>query len=246
MILSAGISSVAFSYSWFSNKNYIRNDMISGSTAGAYFARGDGSQTNPYVINQPIHLYNLAWLQDMGFFDKEETYFIIEADLDMSGWVIPPIGTTDHPFIGHLDGFDQNYSRNQSSAAVISNLKVSNSFSDFIRKPSKATSETISNAKEVGFLGTFGKEGKSYEDGKEPTAKNFYLNDLEVSTSSNETLVGMTAGYVNGTLDNIGISDSKITAKSSTSYGSYTSNISDYTTVGYAEDKYKVNVTKRK
>lgn len=220
--------------------------MISGSTAGAYFARGDGSQTNPYVINQPIHLYNLAWLQDMGFFDKEETYFIIEADLDMSGWVIPPIGTTDHPFIGHLDGFDETYSRNQSSAAVISNLKISNSFSDFIRKPSKATSETISSAKEVGFLGTFGKEGESYEDGKEPTAKNFYLNDLEVSTSSNEALVGMAAGYVNGTLDNVGISDSKITAKSSTSYGTYTSNISDYTTVGYAEDKYKVNAYEKK
>lgn len=247
VILSAGISSVAFSYSWFSNKNHIENNKITGSTAGAYFARGDGTETNPYVINLPIHLYNLAWLQDMGYFDSKETYFIIEADFDMSGWILPPIGTTEHPFIGHLDGFDETYSKDQSTTAVISNLTISNNFNDFPRKPSKATSSTVSNAYEVGFFGTFGKEKETYEDGKEPTAKNLYLDNLQVKSSSSNTLVGMVAGYVNGSVDSIGVSDSTVTvASSSSSYGGYTSNISDYTTIGYTEDKYKVDAYEKK
>lgn len=247
VILSAGISSVAFSYSWFSNKNHIENNKITGSTAGAYFARGDGTETNPYVINLPIHLYNLAWLQDMGYFDSKETHFIIEADLDMSGWILPPIGTTEHPFIGHLDGFDETYSKNQSTTVVVSNLTISNNFNDFPRKPSKATSSTVSNAYEVGFFGTFGKEKETYEDGKEPTAKNLYLDNLQVKSSSSNTLVGMVAGYVNGSVDSIGVSDSTVAvASSSSSYGGYTSNISDYTTIGYAEDKYKVDAYEKK
>lgn len=94
VILSAGISTAAFSFSWFHNNNYLSNKQIKGSTAGAYFARGTGTKDDPYVINRPIHLYNLAWLQDIGYFDDVETYFIIEKDLDMTGWVTPPSALT--------------------------------------------------------------------------------------------------------------------------------------------------------
>lgn len=161
----------------------------------------------------------------------------------------PPIGTNDHPFIGHLDGCDNDektgHAKDQDRTAIVSNLTVSNNFNDFTRHPSKVTS--LGNANAVGFFGTFGKEGESYADGAEPTAKNLYLDNLTVKTNSSNTLVGMAAGYVNGTLDGIGIADSKINVgSSSSSYGGYTSNLSDYTTVGYAEEKYRVNAYEKK
>ena len=71
-ILASGCAISAFSFAWFSNNNNVTRGF-DGSTTGAYFARGNGSEGNPYVINKPIHLYNLAWLQYVGFFkDKEK------------------------------------------------------------------------------------------------------------------------------------------------------------------------------
>lgn len=70
VILAAGISTTAFSFSWFSNRNNVTRN-IEGKTAGAYFARGRGTKDDPFVINRPIHLYNLAWLQDVGYFDSK-------------------------------------------------------------------------------------------------------------------------------------------------------------------------------
>lgn len=238
VILAAGISTTAFSFSWFSNRNNISN-TIKGQTAGAYFARGKGTKDDPYVINRPVHLYNLAWLQDIGYFDKEKTYFIIEKDLDMTGWTLPPIGTEDHPFKGELDGLDKTHGTN-TTAAKISNLTISNDFNDYSRHPSSISSITRCNS--MGFFGTFGKEKENYSDDDAPVAKNFYLDSLTVKSKEEENLIGMAAGYVNGKLENIGVSDSKISLPKSgslKSYKNYTNNLSDYTTIGYCEDKYK-------
>ena len=129
-ILASGCAISAFSFAWFSNNNNVTRGF-DGSTTGAYFARGNGSEGNPYVINKPIHLYNLAWLQYVGFFKDKEPYFIIERDLDMSGWTLPPIGTTMNPFLGHLDGYDTTHSIGQTATAKISNLTISNSFEKY-------------------------------------------------------------------------------------------------------------------
>ncbi len=239
VIIAAGAATSAFSFSWFTNKNNITNSSLVGHTAGAYFARGTGTSDDPYVINKPIHLYNLAWLQYIGYF-TDETYFIIEDDLDMSGWTLPPIGTTNHPFIGHLDGYDKTHGKNQEHAAVISNLTISNDYSDYNRHPSSITN--VSGLNCMGFFGVFGKEGESYEDDKAPSAKNFYLKGLSVESEESSNLIGMAAGYVNGVLEGVGVADSKIelpTDKTLSTYGSYTSNLSDYTTVGYCEEKYR-------
>jgi hypothetical protein len=48
--------------------------------------------TTPYIINAPIHLYNLAWLQYLGYFNQvdssnvyqQKTYFVLGADVDMA------------------------------------------------------------------------------------------------------------------------------------------------------------------
>lgn len=235
VILAAGISTTAFSFSWFSNRNNVTRN-IEGKTAGAYFARGRGTQDDPFVINRPIHLYNLAWLQDVGYFDSKKTYFIIEKDLDMTGWTLPPIGNESHPFIGELDGFDTVHGTNKS-AAKISNLTISNKFSDYQRHPSSITS--ISGCNAMGFFGTFGEERKDYAEDA-PVAKNFYLDNVTVKSEEQENLIGSLAGYVNGKISGIGISNSTISLPSNkTSFKDYTNNVSDYTSIGYCEDKYK-------
>lgn len=235
VILAAGISTTAFSFSWFSNRNNVTKN-IEGKTAGAYFARGRGTQDDPFVINRPIHLYNLSWLQDVGYFDSKKTYFIIEKDLDMTGWTLPPIGNEAHPFIGELDGFDTVHGTNKS-AVKISNLTISNKFSDFQRHPSSITS--ISGCNAMGFFGTFGEEKKDYAEDA-PVAKNFYLDNVTVKSKEQKNLIGSLAGYVNGKISGIGISNSTISLPSNkTSFKDYTSNVSDYTSIGYCEDKYK-------
>ncbi len=232
VILAAGAATTAFSYTWFTNKNNVTRN-ITRRTAGAYFARGTGKSTDPYVINKPIHLYNLAWLQDIGYFDDKECYFIIETDLDMTGWTLPPIGTEEHPFIGHLSGNDETYSKGQEHPAVISNLTISNDFNSFNKHPGPVTSFDKCNM--MGFFGKFG------EGNKNPSAQDFYLNNLKVESKEKSNLIGLLAGYVNGNLSGIGISNSTIKLPDSglSSYGSYTTNISDYASVGYCEDEYK-------
>ena len=42
------------------------------SSKNLYFESGNGSKDNPYIISQPVHLYNLAWLQDLGYFDSDK------------------------------------------------------------------------------------------------------------------------------------------------------------------------------
>lgn len=235
VILAAGISTTAFSFSWFSNRNNVARN-IEGKTAGAYFARGRGTQDDPFVINRPIHLYNLSWLQDVGYFDSKKTYFIIEKDLDMTGWTLPPIGNEAHPFIGELDGFDTVHGTNKSTVKI-SNLTISNKFSDYQRHPSSITS--ISGCNAMGFFGTFGEEKKNYAEDA-PVAKNFYLDNVTVKSEEQENLIGSLAGYVNGKISGIGISNSTIRLPSNNhSFKDYTSNLSDYTSIGYCEDKYK-------
>ena len=83
---------------------------LSGSSVGGYFGGGDGSKEKPYIINDSRHLYNLAWLQYYGRFNKTDadgtnilSYFKVNNDIDMTGFAIPPIGTTEYPFTGVLD-----------------------------------------------------------------------------------------------------------------------------------------------
>ena len=104
---------------------------VTGSSMGAYFDYGNGTDAeNAYGIRTPRQLYNLAWLQYLGYFNKiknnasEQVYFELADDIDMTGWTLPPIGTTNYPFIGNFNG----------NGKVISNLNVSNFFSDLVQQ----------------------------------------------------------------------------------------------------------------
>lgn len=237
-ILAATTATAAFSYAWFTNHNNVTNNDLHGSTAGAYFARGNGSPTNPYVINKPIHLYNLAWLQYIGAFDDEEPYFIIEADLDMKDWTLPPIGTTEHPFKGHLNGYDKTHSQNQTSTAKISNLTISNSFGDFDRHPSSVT--TFTSPEITGLFGVI----KKISTTDVPSVQNLYIDNLTVTSKTDSALTGLVAGYVDGQLERIGINNSKLDIKNGTSKLDGYDNISKYTSVGYCTENYETSYVK--
>ena len=102
-----------YSFSWFIRPfNFTMPGDIGGSTEVSYFESGDGSSEKPYVISSPVHLYNLAWLQYLGYFNLgdninnglAQSYFVLKNDIDMDGIAIPPIGTEEYPFLGNFNG----------------------------------------------------------------------------------------------------------------------------------------------
>lgn len=107
---------VATSLSWLAIENPVDfPDSFSGSTRVSYFAGGDGSKNDPYLITTRTHMYNLAWLQYLGYFNlggyinngRAQSFFKLAFDgagLDMEGLALPPIGTKEYPFIGNFNG----------------------------------------------------------------------------------------------------------------------------------------------
>ena len=89
-----------------------------------YFDSGIGTETDPYIITRPIHMYNLARLQSLGAF-PDQFYFELGKDinndgtslfyennttndtstfLDMSDTPIISIGSPGVPFYGNFEG----------------------------------------------------------------------------------------------------------------------------------------------
>ena len=216
---------------------------IESGTESGYFAYGNGLTKNTaYGIKTPRQLYNLAWLQYLGLLDldSKQLYFELADNIDMTGWVLPPIGTETYPFISYFDG--QGY--------VISNLTVSNNFSEYNTHPSVISawdnSET-SKKKQPHILGLFGVVGNynslpaaSYSSAANKV-ENTAIYNATIKTTVKDSLMGVAVGYNSGDLSNLVIDSSSIDIDSSlsgtTSYGDYTSNISDFTLVGYTTKK---------
>ena len=106
--LFAGILAAGTTLAWFGSQAFIHeNDSpIEGSVTDKYYDRGTGTSQDPYIIKLPRHIYNLAWLQYLGFYNKNDGttddhqfYFKLEANIDMGSMgAIPPIGTETNPF----------------------------------------------------------------------------------------------------------------------------------------------------
>ncbi len=257
VLLACG-AALAVTFSWFSNSNNVTR-AIEGNTAGAYFASGKGTEDDPYIINKPVHLYNLAWLQYIGYFNKDSNgdntidsqyYFKLGADITMtSEWTLPPIGTEQYPFIGNFDGADH----------TITGLKISTQIGagdGYITKhPSNVTETDFNNANIniVGFFGiigstTSGSDTSSYTyNGTEYTytssvnsVKGIYLDDVTINAYATNTLCGMLAGYVNGELTNSGVHYGSLKLASGVTNISGFTNVSSYTLIGdYNKEKYK-------
>ena len=173
--LTAG-AAISATLAWFASRVQLPDVTITGSSGGAYFESGTGESGNPFIISRPRHLYNLAWLQDLGAFNQYQTdadgnviyqddkpvikqvYFRIkptlkDVGLNMNGMYIPPIGTSQYPFLGNFDGSD----------VIISNFVVTNNFSEYGNNHPRNISafvdegETgIEQPKIVGFFGVVG------------------------------------------------------------------------------------------
>ena len=112
---------------WFTTMNATSEETIDGEIGlRSYFFAGNGTESEPYEIVSPTHLYNLSRLQDIGIF-PEKCYFqvghvfegyekpqciseYIDGDpvyseyLDMHDTVIRPIGSEATPFVGTFKG----------------------------------------------------------------------------------------------------------------------------------------------
>ena len=225
-------SFVSASLAWLSRvTSFSAGEDFSASSIAEYFAGGNGDVNTPYLIADKSHLYNLAWLQYMGIFNQDangdgyldkQFHFKMIADVDMSGLIIPPIGTEENPFYGSFLG----------AGYMISNATVSNYVSSdreggiTLMPPSVSAEnfdrtitegETSKTASIVGFFGVIGHldgvEGGLLLTDTQKTANgvtNFFLNDLTVRSDTDETLAGLLAGYVNADVSNVGIASSEI------------------------------------
>ncbi len=302
-IMAAILFSV-MTFCWLADTGNTFVMNFNSSTASAYFAGGNGSKNEPYKISTPVHMYNFAWLQYLGYFNlkdnfnngRAQSFFELTDNIDMSSIAIPPIGTREYPFIGYFNG----------NGKTVYNVTVSNSEADFTRRPSTAQFRnnvlTMADSKftNVDIVGLFGVTGdfnsfiaNSYEkkdattgkkktvlvDGekkeietiyKDGTTSNklvelpaegtniaenevyysgmnvnsMYIDKITVKSVSPKTLVGLAAGYISSTMQDVGVYRSKVSVSSDTDGGvsgittvkgtvkEYGTTISEYSLVG--------------
>ena len=253
------ISFSAISFAWLASGKYLNfPSSFGGSATPAYFAGGDGSFEKPFRITNAVHLYNLAWLQYLGYFNRragfnnglDQTYFELGKDVDMRGRAIPPIGTEEYPFIGKFDG----------NGHKVTNLTISNKkgTGDLVYSPTNAKfSNNIlrfvddSKSHDIEIVGMFGvtgdydgyfnkyKAGGHTVDGTIASVTNFYVDKIHVRSNSAKTLAGLAAGYIGGNFSNVGVyrSDIKFAANAQANGVAGNGVLSKYSLVGaYNED----------
>ena len=236
------VGTVLNTISWFVASVVTPEYKLNGSSAGAYFAYGDGSEEHPYGISIPRHLYNLSWLHYLGQFEDGQYYFELADSLsstnntlDMSGYILPPIGTEDNPFVSNFNG----------KGKIIANLTVSNDESSIFGANNKHPDRTqvdYTAPRIVGLFGVVGNLDDAYE-GEYVSATNTIYNlgieNVTVKSSTSNTLVGIAAGYVDGLLENVAVNDSSLyTSSSASAISSITDCVSNYSLVGYCTEDY--------
>lgn len=238
------LAGAAVTYAWYRPiKLNFAPAKVDGSIRASYFQSGDGTQANPFEIAKPEQFYNLAWLQYLGRFNEADgngtiptTYFYLSADIDMTGYVLPPVGTEKYPFVGNFDGNGKTVTGLE--IAVPTDLPIEGEY------------ENPQIVGAFGVVGTMnGDAGNITIDGRNYTyssaaneVKNVTFKGLTVETQTTNALIGLAAGYVNGKLTNVGIQldntlMSKLNIKFNTSpLNAISANLSDHSLVGYTKD----------
>jgi len=249
-IALAIFSIVAFSTSTFAWFAYLpelqfgtgsgKIDVGAGSETSYYESGSGNSPEDPYIISNRNHLYNLAWLQYMGRYNSPsitQKYFKLKNDIDMRGLTLPPIGTDQYPFLGNFDGNNKTVSN-----LVVSNDDPSSNNSDFgVTKPSNNNLTGTTPPEIVGFFGVVG-QSPVIDDltftSSIVSIYNVTLDNLTVKSETEQTLIGLAAGYVDGTLSGVKISGNATLnvdgESTSAAIDSITNHISDYGLVGYS------------
>lgn len=193
----------------------------------------------------------------------QENYFKITNDIDMKGMVLPPIGTETYPFFGHLysDKLDNNGHFTGEPCSII-NLIVSNddprqSDSDFgVNKPKKINdfghafllNGTSNVTRVIGFMGAVGKIPTNTVITSQdvasitPSIDNLTLENIRIQNKTQQMLIGLAAGYVDGTMSGVKVSGSsylkieKVNGQSdAVDTTNISKNLSDYGLVGYSK-----------
>ncbi len=261
LCLAVFISVITPSLGWFAELFNLSNfPSFSASTEGAYFESGDGSETYPYIISSPIHLYNLAWLQYIGYFNlgeinngRAQSYFELKNNIDMEKLAIPPIGTTEYPFLGNFKG----------NGYIISNAVTGNAKTPLTQRPTHSQfkvndllSEYGGNEAEagavIGFFGVVGDynnaiaavNGKSNEKVAEGkiSVTSFGINNYSLQNTSNATTIGFVAGYVNATVSNVLVGNCTLSTGSGVVGVVASGTVSEHTLIGYCTEAYEKTV----
>jgi hypothetical protein len=262
---------------WFDNRINSPVELVVGQSTSAYFYDGKGTKDDPYIITNRRHLYNLAWLQYIGHFNQAsedgvitpvyfkvatttansgatttDTKYTTPADIDCEGLVLPPIGTSQYPFVGIFDGND----------SVIRNYTVTDKLADMTNAPNEirnnATYKDDSGTlKHCSIIGTFGVVGLlddkvkavdssnsssttfTISGGVKTDVSNFYVDQVTIKPTASNTLAGLIVGYANANVSYCGAYRSKIAFNSGTSKldvkvssDDAFSNVSSYTLIG--------------
>lgn len=271
------------SLSWFSSGT-VSPIKVNGNVHGSYFESGVGSAEDPFEIARPIQLYYLSWLQEMGYFNeavvnqetgqlelKQQYHFYLSKDIDMHvvngeqdfTYNIPPIGTTQYPFVGSFDG----------KGHSITNLNIINDVSEYTNDPynPNGTSDPGPGYEILGMFGVLGttntgdyyntvncssmnsdgvlilQDNDAIFDPAQTYVKNFYLDEVTIQASSDEdhALVGIVAGYANAPITGVGIKTSTISVASGRQVinnvvGTESNAVlSKYLSVGFAMPEYE-------
>ncbi len=247
---------------WMSDNGMSSPIDITSNVHKAYFESGDGTKdivrdesgeiiSGPFEIANPLQLYYFSWLQYLGFFnvDNDENgeidtlYFRLSKNIDMKyinedgeevEYVLPPIGTKEHPFLGNFDG----------EGHTISDLTVENSYDNLFEAPDGTDEESFDKTTPAEIIGFFGVVGelpdKDYNYSSIANeVKNFVLENITVKTQTSSALIGLVAGYVNGIVDCVGVVGSQVDIKAGTQTLTYTNNLSDYSLIGYCTPECK-------
>lgn len=261
LIVLAAVSAlyiVPGAYAWFSNYKD-RELNVTGNVRRTYFERGRGTADDPYVIARPLQLYYLAWLQDIGIFNQDidndgtidTVYFKLgnmngqkaneNMVIDMSGFTLPPIGTTEYPFVGSFNG----------NGRTISGLTVSNDDTALSDMPSSITPDSATtNAPILGLFGVVGGYTDTDPTGWSAPEKSVYdvvLEDITIDNkdpSGGQALAGIAAGYVNGVMENVKVEGTSTITNASgisaMSFGNETRTaLSDHALAGYCTKPYR-------
>ena len=241
LVLLTAIALISFSLAWFGKPPL---SPVGGEVMPGYFAGGKGTAEQPYVINRPIHLYNLAWLQNTGRFnqpDENGTYtqhhFVLAADLDMKDIVLPPIGTITYPFIGTFES-ETSISDGVTDEVkyTIRNLTVSNVIGsgEIEKRPQSVVG--LNGAEIIGMFGVIGvydlAENYQTYGNIVPSVSDFYLESPVIRAQTQKALMGLIAGYVNGKVHEVGVQGGKLLSGTGNTAGLTNENVSFYGLIG--------------
>lgn len=109
LLIALFFVSLSVVFSWFINVYNMKNPIL--GEINSHFAGGDGSAATPYLITRPEHFFNLAYLQNLGYFNSDSVTYHFEIpnntliDFTTSFYqTVPPIGTEAHPFVSIFNG----------------------------------------------------------------------------------------------------------------------------------------------